>query len=134
MMYLGEAILLAVAMLVVAMKARISYLRLPNLPPATNKQSPDITVVIPARNEEATIARAVESFPGVPVIVVNDASSDSTASVARKAGALVIDAPPLPAGALGKPNACQAGAAAVHSRWLLFVDADTWYEPHFAAR
>ncbi|MCU0226329.1 MAG: glycosyltransferase [Bryobacterales bacterium] len=127
------AILLAVAMLVVGWKARISYLRLPEVPQLPKAPRPDLTVIVPARNEEANIARVVESFPGLPVIVVNDASTDATESAARKAGALVVDAPPLPQGALGKPNACQRGASAADSRWLLFVDADTWYAPEFAA-
>ncbi len=133
MTVVGAAILLATAMLVVGWKARLSYLRLPELPNSPDAPRPDLTVVIPARNEEANIVRVVQSFPGLPVIVVNDASTDATEELARKAGALVVDAPPLPPGAMGKPNACQRGATAADSRWLLFVDADTWYAPHFAA-
>lgn len=92
----------------------------------------ELTVVIPARNEEANIDRAVKSFPGVPVIVVNDDSEDQTAEVAEGAGARVIAAPKLVKGVMGKPNACQVGADACRSKWILFVDADTWYEPDFA--
>jgi chlorobactene glucosyltransferase len=30
---------------------------------------------------------------------------------------------------LGKPYACSVGAKAVTTKWILFADADTWYEP-----
>src|SRR5205085_2438402 len=43
----------------------------------------------------------------------------------------VLQAPPLPRGATGKSNACEAGAAILTSRWILFTDADTWFEPGF---
>jgi cellulose synthase/poly-beta-1,6-N-acetylglucosamine synthase-like glycosyltransferase len=35
-------------------------------------------------------------------------------------------------GSLGKPNACAAGAAHAKTKWLLFVDADTTFDPRFA--
>jgi glycosyltransferase involved in cell wall biosynthesis len=88
-------------------------------------------VVIPARNEEATIARAIRSFPRDTVIVVDDHSEDRTAKVARKAGAGVLPAPDLPYLAIGKANACAAGARGLTSRWVLFTDADTWFEKGF---
>ena len=54
------------------------------------------------------------------------------AAAAAKAGAHVIQAPTLPEGAKGKPNACAAGAREGKSKWILFVDADTWFDPSFA--
>jgi chlorobactene glucosyltransferase len=113
-------------------KSRIRYLLLGRLPITTVQSKPDVTIIIPARNEAHQIANAIKSFPGLPVIVVNDASSDDTASVAEAAGATVISAPPLLKGNLGKPNACQAGASVVKTKWLLFVDADTNFRPEFA--
>ena len=88
-------------------------------------------VVIPARNEAARIARAVGSLPEDTVIVVDDDSDDGTADAARKAGAGVLPAPELGRGALGKSNACLEGARVLTSRWILFADADTWYESSF---
>ena len=73
----------------------------------------------------------VSSFGQAPVVVVDDASQDRTAEIARAAGAVVIPAPPLAAKLMGKPNACLAGALASDSRWILFVDADTSYRPSF---
>lgn len=129
----AAAALIAAGIVVLAFKARLNYLRLPVLPPEPAREA-DVTVIIPARNEAANIERAVRSFPGVDVVVADDASSDGTVELARAAGARVIAAPPLPEGHLGKPNACYAGALASITEWLLFVDADTWYEPGFATR
>jgi glycosyltransferase involved in cell wall biosynthesis len=92
---------------------------------------PDCMAIIPARNEEAVIARAVRSLPPDTVIVVDDHSEDGTAEAARQAGAGVLPAPPLPRNGMGKANACAAGAWALTSRWILFTDADTWFEAGF---
>lgn len=91
----------------------------------------DCMVLIPARNEQENIGRAVRSLPPDTVIVVDDFSQDSTVEEARKAGAGVLPAPKLPEGALGKAHACMAGAKILTSRWILFADADTRYEPGF---
>jgi chlorobactene glucosyltransferase len=88
-------------------------------------------VVIPARNEEVHIGRVVKSLPPDTVIVVDDHSEDGTAEEARKCGAGVLPAPDLASGVVGKCNACAAGAHVLTSRWILFADADTWYEPGF---
>ena len=113
-------------------KSRWNYLRLPEIPEASGRRERlDLAVVIPARNEENKIARAVQSLSRGRVYVVDDASSDATALRARKAGATVMTAPPLPAGFAGKPHACWHGARATSSKWILFADADTWYEPAF---
>ncbi len=125
------AIAVALGILIFFWKSRANYLALPSLPILDNPNPPSVTVIIPARDEAQSIARAVLSFPNTPVLVVDDASTDSTAEIAARAGARVIPAPPLPSGALGKPNACQAGADASSSDWLLFADADTWFDPRF---
>ena len=110
--------------------ARRKYRSIPEAPPRTGLV-PDCMVIIPARNEEAFIARAVKSLPADTVIVVDDHSKDATAEAARKADAGVLAAPDLPRGAVGKPNACMAGAAVLTSKWVLFANADTWFEPFF---
>lgn len=54
----------------------------------------DVAIIIPALNEEQTIRGVIESttFFGI-VIVVDDGSTDSTATIARDAGAIVISHP-----------------------------------------
>jgi len=92
---------------------------------------PDCMVIIPARNEEGTIGTAVRSLPPDSVIVVDDFSDDKTAEEAREAGAGVLSAPVPLDGAVGKSNACMEGARVLTSRWILFADADTRFEPGF---
>ena len=88
-------------------------------------------VVIPARDEEGNIGAAVRSLPPDSVIVVDDFSRDKTAEEARAAGAGVLRAPQPIAGAIGKSNACMEGARVLTSRWIMFADADTRFEPGF---
>lgn len=121
-------------MLFFGWRSRRQYLQLPELPERAESRGTrgSVTAVIPARNEEAVIARCVRSLaPHVRTIVVDDHSADRTAEEARAAGAEAIPAPPLPPGWLGKPHACWTGAQRAETEWLLFVDADTWYEPGF---
>jgi chlorobactene glucosyltransferase len=113
-------------------KSRMNYLMLGRLPVAESGNQPDVTVIIPARNEAHQIATPIKSFPGIKVVVIDDGSADGTAAIAEAAGAMVIPAPALSPGRLGKPNACAAGAAIATTRWLLFVDADTSFDARFA--
>ena len=128
---------LGIAVLFIAffVRSRFNYLAIPKLRAAKTgaASAPDCMVVIPARNEEAVIARAVKSFPHDTVIVVDDHSEDGTAEAARRAGAGVLPAPELLAQSIGKSNACAAGARVLRSRWVLFADADTWFDEGFLA-
>jgi len=115
-----------------AWKSRANFAAFEELAVGRDVFREDLTVVIPARNEEGKIGRAVRSLATqAKVIVVDDASIDRTADEAREAGANVMAAPALAPGHRGKPNACLAGARAAATPWILFVDADTWYEPGF---
>ncbi len=67
-----------------------------------NRQATDviknkrILVIIPAYNEERSLANVIagiRKFPRLDVVVVNDGSKDATSTVARAAGAKVIDLP-----------------------------------------
>ncbi len=95
---------------------------------------PPISIVVPARNEEDALPTVLASLgpqlrPGDEVLVVDDHSTDATAAVARRSGATVLDAPPLPPGWQGKVWACHIGAEAAANDELMFLDADTRLEP-----
>lgn len=126
------ALAIAFILAVIVIRSRRSQLSLSEIehrPPG--QAPPDCMVVIPARNEERTIVRAVKSLPRDSVIVVDDGSADRTAEAAERAGAGVVKAPKLLRGTMGKANACAGGARLLTSRWILFADADTWYQPGF---
>jgi glycosyltransferase involved in cell wall biosynthesis len=101
---------------------------------------PEVTIVVPARNEEACLGECLSSLAaqtGVrfEIIVVDDHSTDRTGEIARNfAGARVISPGPLPPGWTGKNNAVVAGAREAHGEWLLFTDADTVHLPGSLAR
>jgi glycosyltransferase involved in cell wall biosynthesis len=97
-----------------------------------------VSAIIPARDEEASIARAVASVAAQPevseIIVVNDQSTDHTAAVLSELAAhipklKILSAGKLPAGWVGKNYAASLGAAAARGDWLLFTDADTFHLP-----
>ncbi len=101
---------------------------------------PKVSVVIPARNEEACLRSCLESLvaqTGVvfELIVVDDHSTDRTREIAASFPAVrVIEAGPLPGGWTGKNNAVTAGARQARGEWLLFTDADTVHLPGSLAR
>ncbi len=97
-----------------------------------------VSVIIPARNEEANIARTVRSVAaqqGVrEILVVDDQSQDRTGEILESLKteiaplrALRIDS--LPEGWQGKAYAAATGARAASGDWLLFTDADTEHFP-----
>jgi glycosyltransferase involved in cell wall biosynthesis len=94
----------------------------------------EVSIIVPARNEEACLAACLDSlvaqdYPGCEIIVVDDHSTDSTGAIASKFPVEVISADPLPAGWSGKCNAVWTGAKRAKGQWLLFTDADTKHAP-----
>ena len=92
---------------------------------------PRFSVVIPAFNSAATLARAIESvraqsWPAHEIIVIDDGSTDATAEVARQFGDAVRLIRQRNSGVSVARN---AGAAAASGDWLAFLDADDWYAP-----
>jgi chlorobactene glucosyltransferase len=98
-----------------------------------------VSVIVPARNESGTIDRLLDSlrrtsYSPVEIIVVDDASTDDTASRVQRHAAedprvRVIRGAPLPDGWYGKAWACVQGYRAARGALLLFTDADTVHEP-----
>lgn len=87
-----------------------------------------ISVVVPACNEEKYLAVTLAAVKAagrhlssrVEVLVVDNASTDGTAAVARRAGATVVHEPTR-----SVATARNTGAAAASGDLLVFVDADT---------
>jgi chlorobactene glucosyltransferase len=102
-------------------------------------KSPRLSVFIPARNEEANLARCLTSlqaqdYPNYDLWVLDDHSNDKTAAIAAGLASgderiHLIHGTDLPAGWLGKHWACHQLAQASQSELLLFTDADTAYHP-----
>jgi hopene-associated glycosyltransferase HpnB len=106
--------------------------------------APHVAVVVPARNEADVVGRSIQSlleqdYVGrLHIFVVDDHSSDGTASVVRKAAAdkderlTVTSAMPLPTGWSGKMWALVQGveqAAVFNPAYFLFTDADIVHAP-----
>jgi len=93
----------------------------------------EVTVVIPALNEQDALPLVLRDLPQVgSVIVADNGSTDRTAEVALEAGAIVVDQPRR-----GYGSACLAGLAEVERQIgrgkpapqvIVFVDAD--YSDH----
>ncbi len=104
-----------------------------NRPPSTGSYR--LTVVVPAFNEEARIAETVTTLretlvpaigtDSLQILVVDDGSSDDTATRAKAAGADVLVQPHN----LGKGAAVRAGVIAADGRAVVFTDADLAYPP-----
>jgi glycosyltransferase involved in cell wall biosynthesis len=110
---------------------------------------PELTVIVPACNEEASIAatlRSLQDSRGIrlQIIAVNDRSSDRTGEIIdellKEFDSLsfnknlqiriqVIHINQLPEEWLGKPHALATAAELAQSDWLLFTDGDVLFDP-----
>jgi hopene-associated glycosyltransferase HpnB len=95
-----------------------------------------ITVLIPARNEAASIRRTLSALgkqeTELKIILVDDQSSDETAAIARSTlatGLTVVTGTPLPSGWTGKLWALEQGFQNAATELVLLLDADIELEP-----
>jgi glycosyltransferase involved in cell wall biosynthesis len=100
----------------------------------------ELTVVVPARNEEDCLGACLESLVAQSeeifklgkdweLVVVDDHSTDRTGEIAREfPGVTVLGAGELEKNWTGKANAVWTAARKARGRWLLFTDADTVHE------
>lgn len=109
----------------------------PKLAPRLLRRWPRVSIIVPARDEERSIARAVRGFlaqtyPNLEVVVVNDRSVDGTAAILASIDdprLIVVTGEEPRDGWLGKPWALHQGSLRAKGELLLFVDADVIYQP-----
>jgi len=97
--------------------------------------APRVSVIVPVHNGSATLAACLHGLSTNPggafeVIVVDDRSTDDSASIARACGARVVQN----CGGPGPAAARNAGAGAANGDLLLFVDADVLVDPSIVER
>jgi len=122
----------------------ISFKRLPKLESVNQQQqhavvrdeSPKVSVILPARNEEKYIAKCLDSllkqsYPNFEIVAINDSSSDKTGEIIQRyhivnSKVVAINAEPKPEEVwIGKNWACYQGYLNSTGEILLFTDADT---------
>ena len=90
--------------------------------------SPKYSIVIPAYNEEKYIKKTIKSLQDqnytgtIEIIVVDNASTDRTASIAKNLGVIVCNE--------AHPGVCwarQKGTKIAKGKYIISVDADTYY-------
>ena len=114
LLHITIAALLSVVLLTAL--GNILYLRVVERTGSREEEAPLVSVLVPARNEEARIAACLEGLARqrhgrLEVIVLDDCSEDRTGDVARAfegrvPGLRVLDGESLPPGWVGKPHAC----------------------------
>jgi cellulose synthase/poly-beta-1,6-N-acetylglucosamine synthase-like glycosyltransferase len=129
------SVLYWVALAIVSVKT-LQGVRPPE-PEGTRTEWPRVSLVVPARNEEAEIEAALRSkladdYPALEVVFVDDRSTDATGARARAVSdprlkVTRVDA--LPEGWLGKVHAMQRGLEQASGEWILFSDADVRLAP-----
>lgn len=140
MTVLASAVLLGVLLVAVLV---LDNLRRFRRTPSAPAGSPPVSILIPARDEEAGIEAAVRAAcaqtAGGEVVVLDDGSRDATPAILRRLAAelprlRVVRGSPLPQYWAGKAWACWQLAVAARHGWILFADADVRLAPDAVAR
>jgi hopene-associated glycosyltransferase HpnB len=102
--------------------------------PGETQREPEVTALVPARNEADQITHTLSAVaPQVDrVVLIDDNSVDGTQSIAK--GLLlpnlnIITGVPLPPGWIGKVWALEQGLREVRTPWTLLLDADIELQP-----
>lgn len=97
--------------------------------PTSDNKTESVSIIIPAKNEATTVADVIlrirSSIPDAEIIVVNDGSTDNTATVAATAGATVI----THVYSMGNGSAIKSGVRVASADTLVFLDADGQHDP-----
>jgi hypothetical protein len=111
-------------------------------PPRVSTGRPAVSVLIPARNEEATIETACRHVLAnrdvdLELIVLDDHSTDRTRAILASIDdprLRVASGATLPSGWSGKQHACQQLASLATHELMVFVDADVQLSPDAVSR
>lgn len=99
--------------------------------PGDATAAPELTVLIPCRNEAERLPAVLQDLANqtvrVELLVIDDGSEDATVELATQAGVPVLRSP-----GHGKKAALAAGFAATRTPWLATVDADVRLAPNWA--
>ncbi len=116
------------------------FLKRPSKADEKLDKAPFVSILVPARNEEANIERCLDSlknqdYPAYEILVLDDNSLDKTAEIVSRIqkdnpAIKLLHGKPLPEGWAGKPFACYQLAQQAEGSWILFVDADTVHAPY----
>ncbi|HEY9398842.1 MAG TPA: glycosyltransferase family 2 protein [Nitrososphaeraceae archaeon] len=103
------------------------------------KSKPKVSIVVPARNEEETISKCLQSllsqnYDNYEIIAIDDSSTDKTLPIISELSnknprLIVVKARPIPDDWIGKNWACFQGYQKASGEILLFTDADTVHKP-----
>ena len=114
-------------------------LRLDRAPADGEEALPPLSVVVPARDEEATVGEAMRTllalaYPDLEIIAVDDRSTDRTGAILDSLAAedprlRVVRVRELPPGWIGKNHALHLGGLRARGEYILFTDADVHFEP-----
>jgi glycosyltransferase involved in cell wall biosynthesis len=129
--------------------ANLIQVDLPNLPTPENLR-PQMTVIVPACNEQGSIEATLQSLLAsveirLQIIAVNDRSTDGTAKAMEKIAVQarnqnlnqsmqIIHIKKLASGWLGKPHALAVAAHSAEAEWILFTDGDVLFAPDALSR
>lgn len=101
----------------------------------TSNENPKVSIILPARNEEAFIGKCLKSlleqdYENYEIIAINDSSNDSTGHIieehaAKNSKIIYVTADPKPEGWMGKNWACMQGYKKASGELFLFTDSDT---------
>jgi glycosyltransferase involved in cell wall biosynthesis len=113
--------------------------------PSTPDGNPSVTIVVPARNEEASIRQALSQllaldYDNYEVIAIDDRSTDRTGEIMddlamgsdgrpRCSKLRIVHIKELPPRWMGKAHAMWSAAKQSTADWILFTDADVMFRP-----
>lgn len=127
------------AQLIAAIRTIRSVPVLENIPEDELPHYPKVSVIMPARNEERSMGKALEKrlndpYPNIEYIIVNDRSTDRTGEIVdafaeKDPRVRPLHIRELPEGWLGKLYAMDQGVRKATGDWLLFSDVDVHVKP-----